>query len=217
MAARYPGTKFIGVDVNPPVEGELETAESNNCRFVKANVEGEWSFLDGPGTVDYMLARMLTTGVRDWKGLYQKAFQAIRPGGYFESQETFIGLLSDKSNEAKSSPLMKWFNCLALFASSHGVETNSVDTHGQRLEEAGFKIIAEKPVKWYFDADRPEMKDKEQISHMVTEQISHILDTTTPRIFGRSHTMTIKEGEKLAGDAKEDLRHNSAKLAFHTR
>lgn len=212
MAVQHPKTAFIGVDVNPPIEGKLETAVNSNCRFVKSNVEDEWTFVDGP--VDYSLARMLTTAIRDWQGLFDKAFQATRPGGYFESQETFIGLLSDlDTQEAKTSPLMTWFNSLAEFASTHGIETDSVDTHGQRLEKAGFKVIAEKPVKWYFDASRPEMKGKEQISHMVMEQISDILDTMTPKVFARSP----EEGQKLAAEAKVDLRQNSGKLGFHTR
>lgn len=215
MAVQHPKTTFIGVDVNPPIEGKLETAENSNCRFVKRNVEDEWTFVDRP--VDYSLARMLTTAIRDWQGLFNKAFQATRPGGYFESQETFIGLLSDDSEAAKSSPIMTWFNSLADFASTHGIETDSIDTHGQRLEKAGFKVIAEKPVKWFFDASRPEMKGKEQISHMVMEQISDILDTMTPKIFARSTTMSLEEGQKLAAEAKVDLRKNSGKFGFHTR
>lgn len=217
MAVQHPETIFIGVDINPPIEGKLETAENSNCHFVKGNVEDEWTFVDE--AVDYSLARMLTTAIRDWQGLYDKAFRATRPGGYFESQETFIGLLSDDHNneEVKSSPLMIWFNSLAEFARTHGIETNSVDTHGQRLENAGFEIIAEKSVKWYFDASRPEMKGKEQISHMVMEQISDILDTMTPKIFARSTSRSLEEGQKLARDAKVDLRKNSGRFGFHTR
>lgn len=213
MAVQYPNTTFIGVDVNPPIEDKLETAENSNCRFAKANVEDQWTFIDEP--VDYSLARMLTTAIRDWQGLFDKAFQATRPGGYFESQETFIGLLCDDDNEeAKNSPLMTWFNSLADFASRHGIEANSVDTHGRRLEQAGFKVIAEKQTKWYFDASRPEMKGKEQISHMVMEQISDILDTMTPKIFAST---SLEKGQKLAADAKVDLRKNSGKFGFHTR
>lgn len=146
MAAQRPATQFIGVDVNPPIVGELETARNSNCRFVKANVEDNWDVVESP--VDYILARMLTTAIRDWQGLFDKAFKATRPGGYFESQETSIELLSDDNPEAKQSPLMVWFRCLADFASINGVETQSVDKHGKRLEYAGFKIVAEKPVEW---------------------------------------------------------------------
>lgn len=216
MAVQYPETTFIGVDANHPIEGELETARSSNCRFVKQNVEDDWSFVE-PNTVDYTLARMLTTGVRDWQEMYNKAFLSTRPGGYFESQETFMGLLNDENEEAESSPLKIWFNCLADFASRRGIETDSVDFHGKRLEQAGFKLIAERPVQWYFDASRPEMKGKEQISHMVTEQISDILDTMTPKIFAQSALLSLEEGQQLAADAREDLRQNSGKYGYHTR
>ncbi|KAL9055447.1 MAG: hypothetical protein Q9162_003545 [Coniocarpon cinnabarinum] len=211
MAAAYPDTTFIGVDINPPITGELSTTEHNNVQFVKANVDDDWTFLGGQSSVDYILARMLTTGVRNWQGMFDKAYHALRPGGFLESQETAIELLSNGSATASNSPLMKWFDALARFAQNNGVETHSVDHHGQRLKSAGFEIISEKPIKWYFDADDPQMAGKERISHMVTEQIEGILDTMTPKVFAKSP----EDGPELARAAKIDLKENSAKsVAF---
>lgn len=52
---------------------------------------------------------------------------------------------------------------------------------------------------------------------MVMEQISDILDTMTPKIFARSSTMSLEEGQKLAARAKLDLRQKSGQFGFHTR
>lgn len=54
MAAQYSNTNFIGVDINPPFAGDLQTAGNNNCRFVKANVEDTWDFAEGEASVDFV-------------------------------------------------------------------------------------------------------------------------------------------------------------------
>lgn len=152
IALQNAETQVVGVDISPPIEGELGTATGGNCRFVKADVEEPWSFLERQGTVDLTFARLLTTAIHDWQGLFDKAFEATKPGGYFESQETAVELSCDDNDEAKRSSLMEWFQCLAEYSISNKVEPLSVDTHGIRLERAGFKLVEERPVVWYLSS-----------------------------------------------------------------
>ena len=64
IAPRFPSTRFIGVDIDPPIVGPLGRGLSETCSFEKANIEEEWTFA-GENSVDFILARMLATGVRD--------------------------------------------------------------------------------------------------------------------------------------------------------
>lgn len=143
IARQHPAIQVIGVDLNPPMEGDL-----HNCHFTKANVEEPWTFIEGQGSVDLIFARLLTTAIRDWQVVIDHAFQATKPGGYFESHDSSLQLMSNGSAEAAASHLAAWFRCFAEFIRGNGVDMRQIDTMGQRLEHAGFEMVEEKLCNW---------------------------------------------------------------------
>ncbi|KAL9090099.1 MAG: hypothetical protein Q9159_002164 [Coniocarpon cinnabarinum] len=217
IAKRLPSGNTVGVDIAPPSHESSDGSPNSKYSFVKANVEDQWEFVKEPSTVDYILSRMLTTAIRDWQSLYLRAFVALRPGGYFESQETSIELLSDDSISTTDRPLMKWFNYLGELAIKNGVERYSIDLHGERLRQAGFHVITERPIKFYLDETRPEMAGRELVSRLFFQQINDFLDTMTPKLFRNTASVSLEEGRQLASEAREDLRQNSGKFGYHTR
>ena len=217
MAPRLPSTQFVGVGVNPPLSRELATAANKNCSFIQANAEQDWEFIRGPSCVDFVFARMLTTAIRDWRGLFRRAFITLKPGGYLESQETCIGLFADDAESSKDSALMHRFRCLQEILSGAGIVLDSINKHGETMKEVGFEIVTERHIRWYSDSNRPEMRGRERIGDMVTQQIAGILDTMTPKIFSASESIFLEERKRLSINAKEDLYKKSGKLGFHTR
>ncbi|KAL7621005.1 hypothetical protein AAE478_008317 [Parahypoxylon ruwenzoriense] len=101
MAARYPQAKITGIDVYPI---QRRKGVPPNVRFKIDDVENAWDCADG--TLDFVHARSIAGGVRDWPALIRKAYAKLKPGGLLEVTEINLQILDfdGKFAEAELCP-----------------------------------------------------------------------------------------------------------------
>ncbi|KAG0652575.1 putative methyltransferase tdiE [Hyphodiscus hymeniophilus] len=82
-AAEHPEATVTGVDLSP-IQPEYVQP---NCQFEVDNVEDDWTYSRKP---DYVHGRAMFTCFEDPKVVFQKAYDALAPGGYFEMQDIYF-------------------------------------------------------------------------------------------------------------------------------
>ncbi|CAG8468730.1 11171_t:CDS:2 [Dentiscutata erythropus] len=104
MAANYPKSKFIGIDISPV---QSEENKPPNVEFIKANVLERLPFDDN--TFDFIFQRFLTGGIPTdkWPSVINELVRILKPGGYLELAEndiyyTSMGPASEKLIESLS-------------------------------------------------------------------------------------------------------------------
>nr|ADE10096.1 AdoMet-MTases [Tremella fuciformis] len=75
MAQEYPAAEVVGLDLAPV---QKETVPEN-CRFEIDDASKGLPFPDG--TFDVVHARLLTVGIRHWRGLVNDMVRVLQPGG----------------------------------------------------------------------------------------------------------------------------------------
>jgi hypothetical protein len=58
-----------------------------NCQFEVDDVEDDWAYRRQP---DYIHGRAMFTCFKDPRIVFQKAYDALAPGGYFEMQDVYF-------------------------------------------------------------------------------------------------------------------------------
>ena len=89
--------------------------------------------------------RLLVGSIADWEALFVEAFRTLKPGGWVESNEGFVGLESDDGSIAPTSALGQWPMIFADFGDTIGHSFSVVPDGMQRkaMEAAGFVDIEE--------------------------------------------------------------------------
>ncbi|KAI1645802.1 S-adenosyl-L-methionine-dependent methyltransferase [Daldinia loculata] len=101
MAARYPQAQITGVDVYPI---QRRGGIPPNVKFEIDDVENPWKYPDN--TFDFIHARSMAGGVRDWPALFRQVYNKLKPGGLFEMTEIALNIFDfdGKFAEAEMCP-----------------------------------------------------------------------------------------------------------------
>jgi Methyltransferase domain len=100
---------------------------------------------------DYIHGRMLLSCFKDPRSVFQKAYDSLLPGGYFEMQDfafppQFLG------EPLTDSSLYKWGKILVEASEKLGRPWNHVPKYKQWFEEIGFEGVVEKKYYWPLSA-----------------------------------------------------------------
>jgi len=140
FAEQYPSARVLGTDLSAiqPLNVPL------NCRFEIDDAEDEWIFNE---KFDYIHGRALLSCFKDPKSVFQKAFDSLTPGGYFEMQDMIwpFQYIDDPPTE---SALYKWMQAIDEGAAKLGRPWNNVPHYKRWFEELGFENVVEK--KYFF-------------------------------------------------------------------
>lgn len=100
MAARYPGSQIIGIDISK-IQSNIVPG---NVRYMIADIEKPWEVDDGQA--DFVHMRDITGGIRDWPGLVTQAYQKLKLGGMVEMTEvrTTVHDFDGKFDDADMCP-----------------------------------------------------------------------------------------------------------------
>ncbi|KAI1965367.1 hypothetical protein LOZ58_001214 [Ophidiomyces ophidiicola] len=136
MARQYPDADVYGVDLapiqpsNPPL----------NCAFYSPrDYESQW--LLGEESFDFIHLQMGCGSVTDWRTVYHRVIEHLRPGAYFEQVEIDFEARSDGYTLGPSHPLSVWYRLLKE-AMDTGRRPIAFDRRTiPRLENAGFVDI----------------------------------------------------------------------------
>ncbi|KAI1647030.1 S-adenosyl-L-methionine-dependent methyltransferase [Daldinia loculata] len=143
FADQYPNAEVIGVDVSPQQPQWIPP----NLRFEVDDVTQPWTY--EPDSFDYIHIRWLVGAIPDWYALFREAYQALKPGGYLESQESSCMITSDDGTVKDGSPLDQWSKVFSEAGKKTGRTFNVIEDDLQRkaMEAAGFEITYETDIK----------------------------------------------------------------------
>ncbi|KAF8544016.1 S-adenosyl-L-methionine-dependent methyltransferase [Trichophaea hybrida] len=132
MADRYPTSEVIGTDlipIQPPWAPP-------NCRFEIEDVEEEWPY--PPNSFDFIHARQINQGIRDWPKVVSQFYRCTKPGGYAELVEGGSAIFSDDNTMKDDNPCKVYFETLEDAMIKFGRPAAFGERMKERLENAGF-------------------------------------------------------------------------------
>ncbi|KAF0501130.1 S-adenosyl-L-methionine-dependent methyltransferase [Gigaspora margarita] len=103
MAALYPSSTFIGIDISPTFQSDTNPTPSN-ASFQLCDIHNGLTFNDN--TFDYVHQSFLNGGISktQWEPHIDQIVRILKPGGYIELQEGDVGV--DNENENKDMHLI---------------------------------------------------------------------------------------------------------------
>ncbi|KAL1962611.1 hypothetical protein VTN77DRAFT_9325 [Rasamsonia byssochlamydoides] len=140
MADAFPSAQVIGTDLSPIQPSWVPP----NCKFYVDDVEGEWTFNQ---EFDLIHGRSMCGSIADWNGLFQQAFDHLRPGGWLEMQEFETVLYSDDASIAQAEHIRNWSNMINEASQRFGKPFNGAGRLKQAMVDAGFVDVREEIYK----------------------------------------------------------------------
>ena len=212
VASHFPFTTVLGIDLTPPIK---PADAPDNCRFEKADVEQGWLFVHHDEKFDFIHARMLANGIRDWPKFFSRCFDHIHPGGWIEVPDVRVaGVSARDGSTAEVSPAIQWFELFRTTAAKKGLDPYANQKHSQRLSSAGFVNIKETPVEWLVGGQSALTEKERQIGDVHLGVINTLIDGVTETVFQHEADMDICEVRNLAARAKKDLLDNQGSRQF---
>ena len=220
-AASHPGSRVIGADLEPP------TRDLNipNVRFVVADAEKDWSQIDQHlatnddqdlgRNFDFIHARLLTYGIRDWDAFFRQCFAHLNPGGVLECTDACRPRTSKAGFDAEDSAFLQHMALVETGSESVGIDWNIHKHHGDRLRMAGFDVQSTKIFTWPVGQWSDTEKERE-IGKLNIDNAISVMDGSPNRLTKFFPDMKMEEAIKLRDAAKQELRERCAELKPYT-
>ncbi|KAH8162460.1 hypothetical protein CIB48_g5778 [Xylaria polymorpha] len=150
--------EVIGVDISPSQPQWIPP----NLKFEIDDVTQPWTY--APNSFDYIHMRWLLGAIPNWYTLFREVFQALKPGGIFESKESSAMIQSDDGTVPHGSAMDQWGRVFAEAGRKFGRSFQPVEDNVQvkAMEAAGFVDIKVYNMKttlgpWAADAKHKEI------------------------------------------------------------
>ncbi|KAJ9318295.1 hypothetical protein DTO271D3_1552 [Paecilomyces variotii] len=152
FAEKYPSVRVIGTDLSPIQPLWVPP----NLTFEVDDAEDDWLYTQ---QFDYIHARTLCGGVRDWPRFHRQAFEHLKPGGWLEMQE------NDAWFQREDGTIPKWSKMflekLDEASILNGTRLNVARDQKQHMIDAGFVDVQDVIIKlplapWHED---PKMRE----------------------------------------------------------
>ncbi|KAK6344314.1 hypothetical protein TWF696_007954 [Orbilia brochopaga] len=138
IADAFPSAAVIGTDIAPIQPSWVPP----NLEFQIDDCEGEWTF--GNNTFDFIHIRYLRAAISNWPKLYKQAYDALKPGGYFEFQDPELVFYSDDGSLPPDAALTQYINYFHEACHKNGKHTRGQpQTVKGELEKIGFVEVQE--------------------------------------------------------------------------
>jgi SAM-dependent methyltransferase len=141
FAQEHPASVVTGLDLSP-IQPPMVPP---NCSFIVDNAEMDWIYSQ---PFDFIHARMLTFGIRDWPRLFRQSWDHLKPGGWVELQELRMPCRCDDGTAPRESPLINWSHIIVDSLATTGIDPVASDKFEQQLAEQGFVNIKAETIKW---------------------------------------------------------------------
>lgn len=117
-----------------------------NCRFVIDDFESGWVFSQ---KFDVIHGRMLNSSMASPLETFKKAYEALKPGGWFEIQDCCLPGGSDDGSVPADSSYRQWVETLhGAIQEGLGRDTDWPMRYKEWAQEAGFQQVQEVRFKW---------------------------------------------------------------------
>lgn len=210
FAESHSSAQVLGVDIVPPTAPPGGRLVPPNCTFVQANVEDDWEFAVSR-TFDFIYARLLIAGLKDWSRLFDRVYQHLSPGGIFELYEGVIIIAADDNTTSKDSAIMRWYEQLRHFVGARGVNPDAPVTFTELLQHRGFKMLEDRKIKTYLDPHKAaaHTTNGSKVATELTSDLRRLINNMTDKVF------KAEDQRRLASEALEDLSQNSGSRGYH--
>ncbi|EMT71448.1 hypothetical protein FOC4_g10009948, partial [Fusarium odoratissimum] len=142
FAEEHPAAEVIGVDLSPIQPPFVPP----NCSFEIDDLEKEWTWTT---PFDFIFSRMMTGSFSDPETIAKKALNGLNPGGWYEIQDIQLPVFCDDGTlDPKTSPLMKWQECLIEGSRRLGRPLGESDKYKALIKKVGFHNVVETVYKW---------------------------------------------------------------------
>ncbi|KAM5343699.1 hypothetical protein ACJ41O_012236 [Fusarium nematophilum] len=204
FADEYPSAEVRGTDLSP-IQPKWTPS---NCTFEVDDFEAEWLYRR---PFDFIHARELEGCISNDKKLFERAFEHLSPGGYFEVQAVYTRFHSDDGTADKATSAQDWMEKICGGAAKFGKPLDCAPEWKAKLEEVGFvdvqQVIRKVPIgSWPKD---PKLKE---IGKFQAIQEAQVIDSYTPGLFGRVLGWSAEEIQVFIAKVKGDLQNPAIHL-----
>jgi SAM-dependent methyltransferase len=141
VADRHPSASIIATDISPIQPSYVPS----NLQFEIDDFESEWTF--PPNSFDFIHARCLYGCVADYPKLYKEAYDALKPGAYFEQAEISV-ISKSQDGSIAGTEIEKWGPLAIQCGVSFGKSFSIAEDSEQLMKAAGFEDVTCHTFNW---------------------------------------------------------------------
>lgn len=161
---------------------------------------------------DYIHGRALALCFQSHKVVFENAFKALRPGGWFEVQDVAVPMVP-LDDTASGTALELWVNRLVAGGKALGKDFSRVPKYKGIMEEIGFVDVVEKHYQWPCGTWAKGSKMK-MLGAMMREDLMGGIQGGSMGVMVKGLGMTVEEVELFLVDVREDLKTNKIHSYF---
>ncbi|KAG8985112.1 hypothetical protein FRB90_004929 [Tulasnella sp. 427] len=222
MAKAFPDADVVGMDLVP---AKLSTIPPSNCRFEVGNADTDLADMYGDASFDFIHARSMMQGVKDFQRFHRNMARMLRPGGVFI---TLDGRLTTWDEERKRipyreegepgfSPVRKMIHHMRKVLDTRNPNMELMDRLAECLRGIGDGVW-EKVDEYNLylpigDWDSPTLSPNEQLGgKFLAQSLSMLPDSIRPLLL--SSTLTPDEVDRLAMQVRVEMKEPEVKQLF---
>ncbi|KEF62496.1 uncharacterized protein A1O9_00469 [Exophiala aquamarina CBS 119918] len=133
FADENPASDVLGNDLSPI----QPSWTAPNCRFIIDDVESPWSYPSAKA-LDFIHQRNMVGSIGDWHQLYQRAYDNLAPGGWYEAQEFDVWFQGQAEELKEDSYIFQWQTMLDEASSKFGKRLNCVSGMKDAFSKVAF-------------------------------------------------------------------------------
>ncbi|KAM0271171.1 hypothetical protein ACHAQH_009155 [Verticillium albo-atrum] len=197
FADEFPSASVIGVDLSP-IQSPFVAP---NVNFQVDDIEAQWTF---NRKFDFIYSRMMTAALADFPGFFEKAFENLTPGGWFEIAD-ICPITSDDGTLTEDSATYSWVSQLLEGTKKIGRPFDGAFDYKKQLEAAGFKNVQQMVFKWPQNTWPKDAKYKE-LGMWNLENITSGLHGLSAAVYTRVLGWSSEEMEILLAKVRRELK-----------
>lgn len=198
FADQHPETTVVGVDLSPMQSAWVPP----NCKFEVDDFDTDWTFKT---KFDFIHGRMLLTSSADFPKLFQRAFDSLRPGGWFEIQDLYMPILCDDGS-MEGTNYQKWNELFMKACLKLGRDPSWTAKYKDWMIETGFDNVEERTFKWPVNTWPMDQRLKELGRWNLINMLDG-LEGFTVRLLTKALEMSVSEIEVFLASVRQDLRN----------
>jgi SAM-dependent methyltransferase len=196
FADQHPQTNILGVDLSPI----QPTWVPPNCKFEVDDFDAEWTYKT---KFDFVHGRMLLTSSAGFPKLFQRAFDSLRPGGWFEMQDLYMPILCDDGS-MDGTIYQKWNELYLQACLKLGRDPSWAAKYKDWMIQIGFDKVEEHVFKWPVNT-WPKDRRLKEIGQWNMMNMLDGLEGFTVRLWTKALGMSVSEIEVFLAGVRQDL------------
>lgn len=212
FATEHPDSHVLGIDITLP----QPKSAPQNCSFMVADAEGDWSFATEP--FDLIYGRMLINSIRDWPRLLTRCLRHLKPGGWLELSDGAHRFFAEDGCGEADSPVLRWWRVVFQESSrSNGIDIDDTYRHAQQMRDAGFTDVRERVFEWPVGSARASTKEEKAIGDLQYQNLQLLIGGVTGIAVqhGYLREMSAQQAQALADEAKRDIVENADRHGYY--